>query len=60
MAASFREILAAAPELQTGMVDDFVRRCDEIIYAPDADRAGSESLASQADALLVQIEAELS
>jgi hypothetical protein len=60
MAAGFREILAAAPGLRGDAVDDFVRRCDEVVYAPDAGGAGAETLASQAEDLLLRMEAELS
>jgi hypothetical protein len=60
MAAGFREILAAAPGLRGDPVNDFVRRCDEVVYAPDAGGAGAETLASQAEDLLVRMETELS
>jgi hypothetical protein len=54
MAAALREVVAAAPELRVAGLDDFVRECDAVIYAPGSEaRSQAEpELVARAEALL--------
>lgn len=61
LAAALREAVAAAPELRIAGLDDFVRECDVVVYAPGGEgRSEAEpELVARAEALLDAIAREL-
>jgi len=61
IAAALREITAAAPELRSRELDDFVRECDTATYAPgdDADTSLNPEVIRRAEALLATMQEAL-
>ena len=61
IAAALREITAAAPELRSRELDDFVRECDTATYAPGdaADTSLDPEVIRRAEALLATMKEAL-
>jgi hypothetical protein len=58
VAGALRALIASAPELRSPALDDFLARCDALIYAPEkvtGAALGDDGLIRQAEALLDEI-----